>query len=129
MAQAAADENLARNIFRVTLEDDVAEKDDTYVHSIALGMSQMKLMDQDVNSREHSGQHEEEAWRDYHILYLLDCKAHNHVRAVTNVIDKLDTTGDDETLAALSDEHAWMEKTLREVTNMNVGTDAFVTGN
>jgi hypothetical protein len=123
MAQAVDNEDLARKIFRITLEDDVKVKDAPHVRNVVLGMSQMKLASQDVNSREPSGQHEEEAWKDYHVLYRLDCEAHNHVCAVTNVIDKLDTTSNKETLAALSEEHAWMEKTLGEVTNMNIGTD------
>jgi hypothetical protein len=123
MAQAVEDEDLSRKIFRITLEDDVEVKDAPHVRNVVLGMSQMKLASQDVNSREPSGQHEEEAWKDYRVLYCLDCKAHNCVRAVTNVIDKLDMTSNKETLAALSEECAWMEKTLGEVTNMNIGTD------
>lgn len=120
MTQAVDDEDLVRSIFRVTLEDNVVE--DPYVSDVAPDMSQMKLAE-DVNSRESSCQHEEEAWRDYRVLYLLDYEANSRVRAVTNAIDKLDAIGDDETLAALSEEHAWMEKTLKEVTSMNVGTD------
>jgi hypothetical protein len=61
MAQVVNDEDLARKIFRITLEDNVEVKDAPHVCNVVLGISQMKLTSQNVNSREPSGQHEEEA--------------------------------------------------------------------
>jgi Transposase family tnp2 len=119
----ADDEDLARKIFRITLEDKGGVDNDTYVESVALGMSQMRLTNQAIDSREPSAQHEDQAWKDYRTLYFLDNEAHHHVRAVTDVINTLDSTKDEQALAKLSEERAWLEKALREVMVMDVGTD------
>ncbi|KAG2049758.1 hypothetical protein BDR06DRAFT_974981 [Suillus hirtellus] len=111
----ADDKDLARKIFRITLEDKGGVDNDTYVESIALGMSQMRLTNQAIDSREPSAQHEDQAWKDYCALYFLDNEAHHHVRAVTDVINTLDSTKDEQALAKLSEECAWLEKALREV--------------
>ncbi|KAG1848400.1 hypothetical protein C8R48DRAFT_778910 [Suillus tomentosus] len=121
----ADDEDLAREIFRITLEDKVSVENDDYVDSerVALGMSRMRLADEAINDREPSAQHENQAWQDYHTLYLLDHEADHHVRTVTDVINTLDSIGDKQALAMLSEGHTWLEKSLGKVMNMDVGTD------
>ncbi|KAG1893134.1 uncharacterized protein F5891DRAFT_1196759 [Suillus fuscotomentosus] len=121
----ADDEDLAREIFRITLEDKISVENDDYVdsESVALGMSRMRLADEAINDREPSAQHENQAWQDYHTLYLLDHEADHHVRTVTDVINTLDSIGDKQALAMLSEGHTWLEKSLGKVMNMDVGTD------
>ncbi|KAG1844676.1 hypothetical protein F4604DRAFT_1688992 [Suillus subluteus] len=120
----ADDEDLAREIFRITLEDKVTVKNDTYVESVTLGMSWMRVTNQVIDDREPSAQHEDQAWKDYCTLYLLDHEAHRHVRTVTDVINTLDSIRDEQALATLSEGHTWLEKTLGKVMNMDVETDA-----
>ncbi|KAG2065536.1 hypothetical protein BDR04DRAFT_1161319 [Suillus decipiens] len=120
----ADDKDLARKIFRIILEDKGGVDNNTYVESIAFGMLQMRLTNQAINSREPSAQPEDQAWKDYCTLYLLDHEAHHHVHAVTDVINTLDSIKDEQVLVALLEECAWLEKALREVMNMDVGTDA-----